>query len=1397
MKYPGYTIVLMSLALGASLFTMTTTQVTLKSTLQKVIHENGYGLLQALFNTTKYPCDIYFVQDRPEDFLPEQTIIRIKSLADEKYFSYRQQEDKTFTCKPDTTDPKDPTTLFTIRKGIAPDLTPRISLSPESDPKVFLTYDPESMLLKFLPIDFALENNKQCHWFLESPYIDAPSKLDKIYMINRLSGGCLTIYRGKETVKLEPDIVKEERLNTVFGLTFKSPQSILSKCTYNDDKNSDNWPTALQSNQNFVQLSAKDNSDAWAITKEGTLFHWDGIIWTEEKLGAAQQYVSIADDGTVYCIGSDKILRTKTPNGWRTIDYTKKWSKISVRNKDEVWGIDAQDNQIYKLNAQKISTSQPLTGGALDISVAASGAVWAVNTAKQVSRFDGTTWLLIPSLKFIQVSALSNDEVWGIGADDKLPYLWNGTTLKKMSNTSFDYIFAPSGTKKIIIPGRTEERMAEGASVVGSDTKLQTKTETALVGIEIEKLGMGGAIKPLTLSEYVAIPMKKKPRVAGFAETQFEDFKEGATLSLMPLLSKGIAWLEKPLATPGRTTITFTAVAGDAGGVEVIFGQEISTNFVWKVIIGGWNNAKSGIINRTLENSLPKETLVAHVLPQEDSTNTEIPAHPLACVPPGQLVPYWVTIDNGLILVGMGSPGENIFMSWRDPNPPQSISYIGLASDTDSVEYSNILLGSPTVIEKAGRVYKTVTKDLSPKKQIIWTDTPFRVNNRGAVAMTIQGQEQVAIVLGNDTNPSTEDFYQIVFGYKKNEGIAVQKWIESEKRLKTISSITAASYKNLILDPQKKIPFWISYNYGQIMVGQGAIGKNLLLCIKDIAPLEAIRSIGYAALSGASAAISAMAIYPPLSFTLESSVAALDFSGKLTVIFPFEYQFSQLEQSIKMEDLVNHQSFYVAATPQQGSLYPFILSLDKMGTPKLDPYGRVIDDRFKDIQELMTKAQAEIKKQRDAIAQLSKIGVQEKESFDKQAKGKNAEAAQETSIATAARQVGLMMANKGSLTGNPFAAIAGMTMIMGALGTATAAEKALTCAGDLELQGKEAQIAIDRRAIVETEKAEQMDAMQALLSGQAKFSFRASDSYVYIDKADRGSLGSAVISPESAEKISYVQSTLSTLATPTIKTFATYISTVEKVILSITDLAVVGDANVRKQIYTTLQVMFEAYSSFFPNPDARPAAIHSQIMNILLSAYNNTFLNNELDTEEATVKKAWITWINSLVEPYLGLSNTEIIFEPMFGEYIWFPQPIVDGKVMFTFQAKAANDIFIAFSPIKQAVRNTSTDLYEVVLGGWDDTKSVIRVKSLDYSAAEVMTEDLLNTLDYQTYWIAFDNGLIKVGTGQDPTNANSMFFEWQDPYPNHDSPIKYIGFSCWNSPMTLKNITFMNGQDE
>ena len=108
-----------------------------------------------------------------------------------------------------------------------------------------------------------------------------------------------------------------------------------------------------------------------------------------------------------------------------------------------------------------------------------------------------------------------------------------------------------------------------------------------------------------------------------------------------------------------------------------------------------------------------------------------------------------------------------------------------------------------------------------------------------------------------------------------------------------------------------------------------------------------------------------------------------------------------------------------------------------------------------------------------------------------------------------------------------------------------------------------------------------------------------------------------------------------------------------------------------------------------------------------------------------------------------------------------------------TFSVQASNDAHIGF------MCNSCNDFYEIVIGGWANTKSVIRRKPLGtYDAVaknSASTSGIVDGNEYRPFWAQALNGIVRFGTGH--IIGQNVVIQWQDP-----------------SPIIPNNIGFMTG---
>ncbi|XP_071950372.1 uncharacterized protein [Antedon mediterranea] len=135
---------------------------------------------------------------------------------------------------------------------------------------------------------------------------------------------------------------------------------------------------------------------------------------------------------------------------------------------------------------------------------------------------------------------------------------------------------------------------------------------------------------------------------------------------------------------------------------------------------------------------------------------------------------------------------------------------------------------------------------------------------------------------------------------------------------------------------------------------------------------------------------------------------------------------------------------------------------------------------------------------------------------------------------------------------------------------------------------------------------------------------------------------------------------------------------------------------------------------------------------------------------------------NMICKQYVTTANYEYRFDILILQ--------VETTTRIEFSAVAKSDVHIALS----SSPGVMTPMYEIVIGGWGNTKSVIRRCSQCDNEKEHAETGMLSVDKFTKFWISFENGSIRVGlVGSDP------FMEWDDPNP---FPFKYVGFSTWHN---------------
>jgi len=112
-------------------------------------------------------------------------------------------------------------------------------------------------------------------------------------------------------------------------------------------------------------------------------------------------------------------------------------------------------------------------------------------------------------------------------------------------------------------------------------------------------------------------------------------------------------------------------------------------------------------------------------------------------------------------------------------------------------------------------------------------------------------------------------------------------------------------------------------------------------------------------------------------------------------------------------------------------------------------------------------------------------------------------------------------------------------------------------------------------------------------------------------------------------------------------------------------------------------------------------------------------------------------------------------------EYHFFP--VSSGSV--SFKVRTPNDAHIALTMGPQP----SDPMIEIFLGGWGNTKSVIRKNRTKPDKVEIETPNILNGGEFRGFWVRWDSGIISAGREGEAI----PFLSWADPEP---FPIAFFG---------------------
>ncbi len=854
-------------------------------------------------------------------------------------------------------------------------------------------------------------------------------------------------------------------------------------------------------------------------------------------------------------------------------------------------------------------------------------------------------------------------------------------------------------------------------------------------------------------------PISKNPLLVGFGSMPLQNFPEGGILQVKRMMGLGAAWLQNPLPTPLSFTLKFKVRTLDGGGAHIILREGLNFSaeagedigFKTKIMIGAFNNTVTAISDAG--------TIVAQI------KNDQYAA---AAIPPGIFTPYWLSYDSGLVMLGLGQPGTNVILTWHDPDFDAKVDRIGLSCDKSQVEFSEIYFSPPVTSSLLQKQYMFKSEEITLSPATTWLEKGFREPGRGTVSFKKKGSGPAIVSIALAASDDAPQL-KIPVGSKCDEPITVNyKDSTTGQIVEEQIGVVCDPYEN---SDDEYETYWVSNLYGQFTIGHSqpsttaggekkpaVPGTHLIACV-TVPDLATAGTIGFSSdpeLDSSSVSVKNITIQPAVELEEnipEGYVERRKFMGNVISTYPFAYQFKQAGQSIEVHDQISGETWYPAATPQQMATYFFnaIIAADggmtmkEIGSPK-NP---------------------------------TKFGMQAGAVILQQTAGL---------LNTTATQVGQ----------------AGVDV----------ASQIITAAASIGLASAAIGINISAGA----------------LNAQAKFGFRDQNAYVYKEKVSREKTATESIPPEVQANKTKIEAALagakeykksiderfdsSKLTVANVKMaaegalylrtlddrhreqlnfFEQYVTSVRKAISLISHPATLTPGiktDIARALFYINQMIAMLYSG--PTDGPQKTIMTQTIIELLLDAQQNAYLLDPKISDDQKRSKLWASWIQDLAGAALNSGTSQgFSLSPLFGQYLWFNEPLAlpaSGNGSVYFEAQGIGDIFIGLIDTPGEVRNTEKDLYEIVFGGSNNTKSFLRIKSLGRSVAETSVDTdnnaAVDPMNTEKCWISVKNGTISAGKGGWGTGK---LFEWTDPYPLLN--VSYIGLSTWNNPVTFSNI--------
>lgn len=853
------------------------------------------------------------------------------------------------------------------------------------------------------------------------------------------------------------------------------------------------------------------------------------------------------------------------------------------------------------------------------------------------------------------------------------------------------------------------------------------------IAIEIVKLGMDSTIAPgETLARKIQL-ISDRPSLTGFASQKIEGIGRDTLISLPPMLGKGVAWINQPVTTPGSFSVTFLGRTVENGRLEVVLGQDVDLEWLYKVVIGSGGGRKTSIIKREVKDGKPVETEVFSIDKSENHS---------AGIQSGQFTPYWVSFDKGSISQGYGlTPGQKIVSSWRDQNAPKQPYRIGFGSFREQSDYTGIDFGQAVTVDPPEKTFASFdqTFDLSGGQEQ-WLDKPLRVPGTGTISFWAEGQGDVILMLSESDSPGSQQYAVKINSAKAK--MEVLEWRPGQgKYEKTLDTGSQDDFR--INSGRRHV--WVSFDNEQIFLGSGEKFQRLKLTRPKNKEVSNFLRVGFMG-KGQGAKVGGVKISSPVRLIQvepegekEESWKGLLEKDSAFVISPFDYSLEQSGPSIRFKDEVSGSSQFLGKASTKGATYEFITAIGKDGHPKIT-WTREPENpaqlRLKVLGKALRGAGQSIFL---ASSYMESTGQQEMDDFsDGKMDVGSAVAAAASTLTT------------------------GLGLGVSRLGI------------ELEAMSK-----FHDKSLV-SEKDESMGPKPMLKHKQHA-------AYAHQDKESQKNKAGAMVPPEAEKNRKRLEQELSmgqkwVASDP--KKLVRLLALYKKVIGLITHPYVVEKGTTRATVVENLESLYQAHEEFFGMAETIDPSF-GVMLDLLLTAYSNPYLIDSTNPEGEQLRQTLVSRVSTLAGKMLTLDGW-LDLPALSNMPLWLEQGLPEpGKGIVEFSAKGQGDLMVSLTQDVVDVRS-DVEGYKIFFGGRDNTQIQIRVRGFVKPVVSAEVDDVLNQIVNKKFWVKIDGGKISVGKDE-PTSENKLL-EWTDPYP--PGGIEYISISTKQMPATIEGLS-------